>query len=130
MRWNIGMVGGSRSSTSSGTAARVRNLCECVLFIATANDLAGTPAPLRDRLEVIEAPGYTDEEKVDIVRRNLWGAQLEAAGLTGGGFWTRPPGGDARRGPGRAAGHGGSRARRWVSRLFQSPIPPATASRS
>ena len=62
-----------------------------VLFIATANDLAGIPAPLRDRLEVIEAPGYTDEEKVDIVRRNLWGAQLEAAGLTGGGFWTRPP---------------------------------------
>ena len=85
------MVGGSRSSTWSGTAARVRNLCERVLFIATANDLAGTPAPLRDRLEVIEAPGYTDEEKVDIVRRNLWGAQLEAAGLTGGGFWTRPP---------------------------------------
>ena len=30
MRWNIGMVGGSRSSTSSGTAARVRNLCERV----------------------------------------------------------------------------------------------------
>ena len=25
------------------------------------------------------------------MRRNLWGAQLEAAGLTGGGFWTRPP---------------------------------------
>ena len=40
---------------------------------------------------MIEAPGYTDEEKVDIVRGNLWGAQLEAAGLTGGGFWTRPP---------------------------------------
>ena len=30
MRWNIGMVGGSRSSTSNGTAARVRNLCERV----------------------------------------------------------------------------------------------------
>ena len=44
-----------------------------VLFIATANDLAGIPAPLRDRLEIIEAPGYTDDEKVDIVRRTLWG---------------------------------------------------------
>ena len=60
-----------------------------VLFIATANDLAGVPAPLRDRLEVIASPGYTEEEKVDIVRRNLWAEQLEAAGLAGGGFWTR-----------------------------------------
>ena len=38
-----------------------------VLFIATANDLAGIPAPW-DRLELIEALGYADEEKVDMVR--------------------------------------------------------------
>ena len=62
-----------------------------VLFIATANDLAAVPAPLRDRLEVIEAPGYSEEEKVDIARRALWPDQLEAAGLTATGFWTRTP---------------------------------------
>ena len=62
-----------------------------VLFIATANDLAAVPAPLRDRLEVIEAPGYTDDEKVDIVRRTLWRDQLEVAGLSATGFWTRTP---------------------------------------
>ena len=67
-----------------------------VLFIATANDVAKIPAPLRDRLEIIEAPGYTDEEKVDIVRRVLWREQLEVNGLAGG-FWTRTP----------AAAHGG-----------------------
>ena len=60
-----------------------------VLFIATANDLAAVPAPLRDRLEVIEAPGYSEEEKVDIARRALWPDQLEAAGLTATGFCTR-----------------------------------------
>ena len=62
-----------------------------VLFIATANDLAAVPAPLRDRLEVIEAPGYTDDEKVDIVRRALWRDQLEVAGLSHTGFWPRTP---------------------------------------
>ena len=62
-----------------------------VLFIATANDLAVIPAPLRDRLEVIEAPGYTDDEKVDIVRRTLWRDQLEVAGLSATDFWTRTP---------------------------------------
>ncbi len=62
-----------------------------VLFIATANDLAGIPAPLRDRLEVIEAFGYSDDEKVAIVRRRLWADQLEVNGLNAGAFWTGPP---------------------------------------
>ena len=62
-----------------------------VLFIATANDLAAVPPPLRDRLDVIAAPGYSEEEKVDIARRALWPDQLEAAGLTATGFWTRTP---------------------------------------
>ena len=69
-----------------------------VLFIATANDVAKIPAPLRDRLEILEAPGYTDDEKVDIVRRVLWREQLEVNGLAGG-LWTRSasaaPGGQA-----------------------------------
>ena len=75
-----------------------------VLFIATANDLAAVPAPLRDRLEVIEAPGYTDDEKVDIVRRTLWRDQLEVAGLSATGFWTRTPTADHRAGPEDGAG--------------------------
>ena len=70
-----------------------------VLFIATANDLAAVPAPLRDRLEVIEAPGYTDDEKVDIVRRTLWRDQLEVAGLSPTGFWMRTPTAEHRAGP-------------------------------
>ena len=70
-----------------------------VLFIATANDLSAVPAPLRDRLEVIEAPGYTDDEKVDIVRRALWQDQLEVAGLSATGFWTRTPAAGHRAGP-------------------------------
>ena len=40
---------------------------------------------------MIEAPGYSEEEKVDIARRALWPDQLEAAGLTATGFWTRTP---------------------------------------
>ena len=75
-----------------------------VLFIATANDLAAVPAPLRDRLEVIEAPGYSDDEKVDIVRRALWRDQLEAAGLSATGFWTRPTTTEHRAGPEARAG--------------------------
>ncbi len=87
-----------------------------VLFIATANDVAKIPAPLRDRLEILQAPGYTDAEKVDIVRRVLWGEQLEVNGLAGG-FWTRTAaaahggagGGGVRGGGPPAAGRGGAR---------------------
>ena len=75
-----------------------------VLFIATANDLAAVPAPLRDRLEVIEAPGYTDDEKVDIVRRALWRDQLEVAGLSATGFWTQTPTAEHPAGPEARAG--------------------------
>ncbi len=53
-----------------------------VMFIGTANVLDTIPGPLRDRMEVIELPGYTEEEKLQIARRYLVGRQLEANGLT------------------------------------------------
>ncbi len=52
-----------------------------VMFIATANVLDAIPGPLRDRCEVIELPGYTQEEKLEIARRYLIGRQREANGL-------------------------------------------------
>ncbi|WP_395666148.1 endopeptidase La [Methylocella sp.] len=52
-----------------------------VAFIATANQLETIPGPLRDRMEVISLPGYTDQEKLEIARRYLLRRQLEANGL-------------------------------------------------
>jgi ATP-dependent Lon protease len=53
-----------------------------VIFIGTANMLDDIPGPLRDRIEVIEIPGYTEDEKVEIARRYLVSRQLTANGLT------------------------------------------------
>jgi ATP-dependent Lon protease len=53
-----------------------------VLFIGTANVLDAIPAPLRDRMEIIELTGYTEEEKLQIARRYLWKRQLQANGLS------------------------------------------------
>ena len=53
-----------------------------VLFLATANYLENIPGPLRDRMEVISLPGYTEEEKLEIAKRYLVRRQREAAGLT------------------------------------------------
>jgi ATP-dependent Lon protease len=52
-----------------------------VLFIGTANVLDSIPGPLRDRMEVIELTGYTEEEKLQIARRYLLKRQLQANGL-------------------------------------------------
>jgi ATP-dependent Lon protease len=52
-----------------------------VMFIATANVMDAIPAPLRDRMEVIELPGYTQEEKLQIALRYLVRRQCEACGL-------------------------------------------------
>jgi ATP-dependent Lon protease len=53
-----------------------------VFFIGTANVLDAIPGPLRDRMEVIELPGYTQEEKLEIAKRYLVNRQLKANGLT------------------------------------------------
>ena len=53
-----------------------------VMFIGTANILDTIPGPLRDRMEVIQLPGYTEEEKIEIARRYLVIRQLEANGLS------------------------------------------------
>ncbi len=52
-----------------------------VLFIATANVLDTIPGPLRDRMELIELTGYTEDEKVEIAKRYLVKRQLDANGL-------------------------------------------------
>ncbi|HEY2228708.1 MAG TPA: endopeptidase La [Xanthobacteraceae bacterium] len=53
-----------------------------VMFICTANVLDTIPAPVRDRMEIIELPGYTEEEKLEIAKRYLVKRQLAATGLT------------------------------------------------
>jgi len=53
-----------------------------VMFIATANVLDTIPGPLRDRMEVVELSGYTQEEKVAIATRHLLPKQLEGHALT------------------------------------------------
>jgi ATP-dependent Lon protease len=53
-----------------------------VMFICTANVLDTIPGPLRDRMEVIQLPGYTAQEKLQIARRYLVPRQLAATGLT------------------------------------------------
>ena len=52
-----------------------------VFFVATANVLETIPGPLRDRMEIIELTGYTEEEKLQIARRYLVERQLQANGM-------------------------------------------------
>ncbi len=52
-----------------------------VIFIATANYIEGIPEPLRDRMETISLPGYTEREKLEIARRYLVRRQLEENGI-------------------------------------------------
>ncbi len=53
-----------------------------VMFITTANTLDTIPAALRDRMEIIELSGYTDEEKLHIARQYLLSRQLEENGIS------------------------------------------------
>jgi ATP-dependent Lon protease len=53
-----------------------------VLFIGTANVIDNVPAAVRDRMEIIEMPGYIEDEKLAIAKRYLVKRQLAAAGMT------------------------------------------------
>jgi len=55
-----------------------------MLFITTANVLDSIPGPLRDRMEIIQLPGYTQEEKREIARRYLVARQMTQNGLQEG----------------------------------------------
>jgi ATP-dependent Lon protease len=52
-----------------------------IIFIATANYIDGVPEPMRDRMEVISLPGYTEREKLEIAKKYLVRRQLEENGL-------------------------------------------------
>ncbi len=52
-----------------------------VMFVCTANNLSTMPRPLLDRMELIRISGYTEDEKLEIVKRHLLKKQMKAAGL-------------------------------------------------
>ncbi|MGG0460458.1 endopeptidase La [Priestia aryabhattai] len=60
-----------------------------VMFVATANNLATIPGPLRDRMEIIQIAGYTELEKLEIAKRHLLLRQLENHGLQKGNLQIR-----------------------------------------
>lgn len=57
-----------------------------VMFICTANDIGGIPPALRDRMDIVQIAGYTEEEKFQIARRHLIAQALEETGLKANEF--------------------------------------------
>lgn len=57
-----------------------------VMFVCTANNVGNMPRPLLDRMEIIRLSGYTEDEKLEIVKRHLLKKQMKAAGLRKGEF--------------------------------------------
>ena len=62
-----------------------------VMFIATANNINTIPAPLLDRMELIEVSGYITEEKIEIAKRHLIPKEMEANGLKKGSLSITKP---------------------------------------
>ena len=61
-----------------------------VVFVATANSLKSVAGPLRDRMEVISIPGYTQEDKVEIAAKHLVPKQAERHGMRRDGLIVTP----------------------------------------
>jgi ATP-dependent Lon protease len=61
-----------------------------VMFVTTANSLGNIPSPLLDRMEVIEFPGYIEEEKMEIANRYLIPRQIEENGIDNLGMAFEP----------------------------------------
>lgn len=57
-----------------------------VMFVCTANSIANMPRPLLDRMEIIRVAGYTEDEKIEIVKKHILKKQMQAAGLKGSEF--------------------------------------------
>ena len=70
-----------QNSTFRDTYLAVPFDLSLVMFLCTANILDTIPGPLRDRMEIIQLPGYTTHEKLQIARRYLVARQLSATGL-------------------------------------------------
>lgn len=62
-----------------------------VMFIATANNIATIPAPLLDRMELIEVSGYLTEEKIEIAKRHLIPKELDNLGMKDSGVKISKP---------------------------------------